>query len=94
MSNPFNAVKIEDIEGLNVQDIKNLEEVNSWNMCCFDRHTDARMLKYMGQYIIILSVLFFCFSMLVYIKDPGDKTVYISMITLILGVVLPGPSSN
>ncbi len=73
------------------QETKGVEEYSQnsiWKSKC-GKEIDSRLVQYMGSLAISLICLVFC----VYQLTAGeDSSVYISIITMILGVYMPSPT--
>lgn len=91
MNNPFETVNIHEVKNITQRDIENLEEITKWYMCCLNRTTDSRLLKFIALYIILVGILTFCILMLATSDKCEDTTAYLSLLTLIIGVVIPTP---
>jgi hypothetical protein len=65
-------------------------ENEKWQSCCSNRTTDSHLLKYVTQLGVSLTVL--GFSMTQIIRDVGNKEIYFSLISFVVGVYLPSPS--
>ena len=63
-----------------------------WRSCCFD--INKSLVKFSVQVIISLIVLILSSYKLVTDDNKEDKSVYISLITLIIGIYTPSPSPN
>lgn len=77
-----------------VNDVKDIEAVSQWHSCCTGKSTDSRLLRFVSQYSIMFMVIIFCLYELNQSKTCEDTTTYISLLTLILGVILPSPQSK
>ena len=74
-------------------DVKiDIKEDIKWTSCLCDRSTDSRLLKYCFTMIIILIVVCFCISQLINAETCEQTTTYISLLTLVLGIVFPTPT--
>ena len=61
-----------------------------WRSGCFD--LNKGYVKFMSSFLVALILLAFSIFSLVTIEKGEDKSLYISLITLILGVYLPNPT--
>lgn len=66
------------------------EEKQQWSMCC--SKSSSTFVKYIVQVIIALIILIFSIIKLS-INSNEDKAIYISLISTILGLFIPAPSS-
>ena len=76
---------------MNTREIKQLDDVAQWHCCCFEKKTDSRLIKFISVYLIILTVFLFTLIMLFYAKTCEDQTLYMSLLTLLLGIIIPTP---
>lgn len=83
-------IRIEDFKDVSMSDIKKEEESQQWR-CCMCGTTDSRLLRFVAVYLIILIVFMFCLLMLSRATNCEETTTYISLLTMLLGVVLPSP---
>jgi hypothetical protein len=60
-----------------------------WKSCCFI--ISKPMLKFVSTFVISLCVLTLCCVQIVD-KEITDKSLYVSLLTLLLGVYIPQPS--
>ena len=65
------------------------EDTIVWRSGCFD--LNKNYVKFMSSFFVALILLAFSIYSLVTIDKNEDKSLYISLITLILGVYLPAP---
>lgn len=64
---------------------------NEWKSCCFK--ADKDFLKFFVQISISFMILTLSIYKLVVIENNGDeKSLYVSLLTLILGIYTPQPS--
>jgi hypothetical protein len=87
--------KIENkIDGtkINIVPIESKDEDDAvvWRSGCFS--LNKGFVKFMSSFMIALLLLAFSIYSLVTIDKGEDKSLYISLITLILGVYLPNPT--
>jgi hypothetical protein len=94
MESPFAPTRTLDIppelERADSNDIKHIEQLNTWRSCCWGK-TDSRLIKFLAQYLILLMVFVFTLFQLHYANSCEDSTAYLSLLTLLLGVVIPSP---
>ncbi len=62
---------------------------NEWNVCC--SKSSSVFIKYVVQVLISLIVLIFSIVQLS-MDDKRDKSIYISLISTILGLFVPAPT--
>ena len=65
---------------------------NLWRSCCFI--INKNFLKYIVQVFISCIILSLCSYKIIIIDESEDKSIYISLITLVTGVFLPSPSPH
>ena len=65
---------------------------NLWRSCCFI--INKNFLKYIIQVFISCIILSLCSYKIIIIDEKEDKSIYISLITLVTGVFLPSPSPH
>ena len=68
---------------------KDQDDAIVWRSGCFD--LNKGFVKFVCAFIISLVLLTFSIYMLLTIEKGEDKSLYISLITLVLGVYLPSP---
>ena len=86
---------------LDVQ-IKNEEkkiehEINdNWTCCCLsNRPTDSRLVKYLFQMSIIIAIISLAIAKLSnHNLDCNQTNVYVGLISLMVGIVLPSPNGG
>ena len=83
-------INIEDFKDVSMSDIKKEDEAAQWH-CCLCGSTDSRLLRFLATYLIILMVFVFCLMMLSRSTTCEDTTTYVSLLTLLLGLILPSP---
>ena len=69
----------------------NPETLSLWRCCCFEKKTDSRLIKFIAVYLIIFIVFIFTLVMLFYSHSCEDQTLYMSLLTLLLGLIIPHP---
>lgn len=68
-----------------------IENNNEWRSCCFK--ADKDFLKFFVQISISFMVLILSIYKLIVIDDNSDeKSLYVSLLTLILGIYTPQPT--
>ena len=73
-------------------DIVHAELENQYHVCCSQRTTDRRILKFGSQVGVSLLVFIICFIQICVRGVTGDQlTVYISLMSGITGYFLPSP---
>ena len=60
-----------------------------WNSCCLRMDKDATV--YISTFILVSAVMGFCFYQLVNRPACSDQQAYLSVLSMILGVLLPSP---
>ena len=65
------------------------EEPRVWRSCCL--HIDKSMCMYTTQITLILLVMAFCIAQLLRKPDCVSQTMYLSLLTLLIGLVIPSP---
>ena len=60
-----------------------------WRSCCVEIDRDA--VVYITGFSLITATMSFCFHQLIVLKDCHSQQAYLSVLTLILGVLLPSP---
>ncbi len=71
-------------------ELKDEDDTIVWRSGCFQ--LNKGFVKFASSFIIALLLLTFSIYSLVTIEKGEDKSLYISLITLILGVYLPNPT--
>jgi hypothetical protein len=61
-----------------------------WKSCCFN--LDKDFVKFFVQVAISLMILSLSIYKLIIITDNDDKSLYVSLLTLILGIYTPQPT--
>ena len=66
------------------------EQENTWRSCCYDCNKNA------VQFFVQVGIIFFviCFAVFKLISDTseGSQTIYMSLLTLCIGVISPAPT--
>jgi hypothetical protein len=73
-----------------IQDQKNN---NEWKSCC-GRIVDKRAIQYFTQITIISITMIFSFYQLITVENCEAQHVYIGLLTMLLGVLIPNPKFN
>ena len=68
------------------------DDARLWRSCCFI--INKNFLKYIIQVFISCIILSLCSYKIIIIDEKEDKSIYISLITLVTGVFLPSPSPH
>lgn len=89
----FRTLNIKDFKNAKKNEIELLEKASHWDMCCCTKPTDSRLLKFIAQYLLIFMVLTFSLYKLGISTSCEDSTLWLSVLTLILGIILPAPSN-
>lgn len=82
-------INISDFKDISMSAIEVENEHYKWHSCCIGQKTDSRLLKFCSIYLIIFLVFIFCLIKLFYAKTCQEETTYISLLTFILGLVIP-----
>jgi hypothetical protein len=69
------------------EEIKQIEEIKEWNTCC--SKTQPSFVKYISQLVVSFLILIFAF---IQILRGDTSAVWISFITLIMGLYTPTPT--
>ena len=64
-------------------------EPRVWRSCCL--HVDKSMCMYATQISLIVMVMTFCIAQLLLKPDCVSQTMYLSLLTLLIGLVIPSP---
>lgn len=69
---------------------------DNWNCCCItNRPTDSRLIKYLFQMSIIIAIITLCIVRLSEKNLPCEvANTYVGILTLLIGICLPSPSSS
>ena len=62
---------------------------NTWNSCCIV--ADRRAIQYFTQIVIIAAVMLFTIYQLRTIDTCESQSVYIGLLTMLIGVLIPQP---
>ena len=71
-------------------EMENIHQQNTWRSCCYDLDKNAVM--YFTQIGIIFFVICFAVFKLITDTTEGSQTIYMSLLTLCLGVISPQPT--
>lgn len=64
---------------------------NTWQSCCFQ--ADKRFVTYIVQILFMIALFAFCVNRIVFFHgDCSSQTVYIGLISGLIGWVLPSPT--
>ena len=64
---------------------------NTWQSCCFQ--ADKRFVTYIVQILFMIALFVFCVNRIVFFQgECSDQTVYIGLISGLIGWVLPSPT--
>jgi Sec-independent protein secretion pathway component TatC len=66
-----------------------IELDNTWKSCCLT--TDKRFLLFGTQFFVMLLIIIFCIVQLVKNNDCDSQRAYSSLLTFIIGVMIPTP---
>jgi len=83
-------ISLEDFKDVSMSDIKKEEAHEQWR-CCSGSTTDARLVRFIAVYVVLLQLMLFCVFMLYKSKSCEESTTYVSLLTLLLGLVFPNP---
>ena len=70
-------------------DMEEKEQENTWKSCCYDLNKNAVM--YFTTIIIITGIMAFCIYKLSINLTCESQTVYMGLLTLLLGILAPSP---
>ena len=63
-----------------------------WVCCCSpNNRTDKRIIVFFSQFSITLIIIFFCIYQLLRSNSCESDQLYMSLLTLVIGVYLPSP---
>ena len=63
---------------------------NTWKSCCLVM--DRRAIQFFSQLVIISSIMLFCIVQLIHDdKNENHRTEYMSLLTFLIGVLIPSP---
>lgn len=85
-------ININDFKDVSMSDIKKEDEHYSWR-CCLGGSTDSRLIQFIAVYLILFMVFVFCLAMLALSKTCEDITGYLSLLSLLLGLLI-NPTSK
>jgi hypothetical protein len=85
---PDTELKISDFKGVSLSTIEVEDEHYAWQSC-LGGSTDSRLLKFCAIYFTLFQVIIFCIVMIYKTDAPEDQTTYISLLTFILGLIIP-----
>lgn len=70
-------------------EIENEAAKNEWHSCCLV--TDRRAVQYFTQIIIISGCMLFTIYQLCALESCESQSVYIGLLTMLIGVLVPNP---
>jgi hypothetical protein len=70
-----------------------IEDTNHWDSCCIGKSSDKRLLIFIANLTISISLLSFSFVRLCSTLTENEQSIYIGFITLIVGIWVKSPSS-
>ena len=62
---------------------------NTWTSCCFI--VNKNMVQYFTQVSIIVGIMIFAIYKLSTNETPEGQTIYMGLLTMMIGLALPGP---
>jgi len=68
------------------------DDDNTWRSCCI--LIDKRAVQYFSQLFICIGVMGFCIIQLVRLESCHDQQTYHSLLTFIIGCIMPSPKFN
>ena len=71
-------------------EMENIQQQNTWRSCCYDLDKNAVM--YFTQVGIIFFVICFAVFKLITDNSEGSKSIYMSLLTLCVGILSPQPT--
>ena len=72
-------------------DVDDEEKKNEYSLCCSKRKTDRRLLTFISLFSISVMVLSFSFYMLTTDLDCNQESVYVGLISMIVGIWMKSP---
>ena len=81
---------LEKLEMEHKIEMENIQQQNTWRSCCYDLDKNAVM--YFTQIGIIFFVICFAVFKLITDNSEGSQTIYMSLLTLCVGIVSPQPT--
>lgn len=84
-------LKLPPLERMDTKELEIIKNNNMWKSCLCDGGTDSRLIRFLCQYLILLMVFSFCLTMLYNSKTCEDNQAFMSLLTLLLGIVVPSP---
>ena len=93
MAEEADIPKSPSLQRLDIQhkiQIEEKEQENTWRSCCYDCNKNAVM--YFTQVGIIFFVICFAVFKLITDNSEGSQTIYMSLLTLCVGIVSPQPT--
>ena len=70
--------------------MENRVYADRWESCC-GLIVDRRLVVYLGQLVSIAAIMAFCIYQLITIDSCPDKQGYMSLLTLLIGLLCPSP---
>ena len=92
--NPFiNKISLSDVKKISAADANRYRNVNEWTCCCLSgkERTDSRLIKFCAIYVVLMLVIVFAMAMLLTRPSCEEQTSYMSLLTLLIGLVIPHP---
>ena len=65
---------------------------NTWQSCCIT--VDKRAVQYFTQVLIICSIMAFNIYQLISLKDGSNQITYMSLLTFLIGILVPSPKMS
>ena len=85
------TISLAPVGALDISNSRRIEpKPRIWHSCCLTADKDFCM--YITQIALIFFVILFCIYQLLTLKECIYQTVYTSMLTLLIGLVIPSPA--
>ncbi len=71
--------------------VEETKNAHTWDSCFCSKPTDARLLKYLSQLFVIVSLMVFCCERIISLDDSCESHPFQAMLSLLLGLLIPSP---
>ena len=89
MSIPTNIINItDDSRGANQEDNEDNED-KVWKSCCLV--CDKSAIVFFSTLFVIIILMSYCMYNITVIKEEENKIYYVSLLTMLIGILLPNP---